>query len=413
MLRLVLYFTISHLISFLCSLFESVLLSCTPTYIALLKKRGSKGAVKLEEMKNHIDRPLAAILTLNTIAHTFGAAGVGAAVVDVFGDHYVALASVILTLTMLYWTEMLPKTFGAIYWKRLAPLFVFPIQIMIVFSYPVVISFNFIARLLARGKKYDRITEEDIRIALEAGARAGVIEEEEQDMVENIFRLGDRRVGMLMLPRVDIDWIDINDPLPKVRDQILTWKQEHYLVCDKEIDKPVGIVQTGDLLKGAWEGQLLDLKSIVVPPLFVHENAHIFELLDSFKKTRKSIALVTDEYGVIQGVIRLSDIMNAIIKDIDQQVMDGSSQVLRVNNRSWIIDGKMPIDEFKEVFHFEALPFEERARYRTVSGLCMNQLGAIPKKGDIFLLYDHRFEVIQVQRRRVEKILMTKRDQFP
>ena len=409
MTALILYFTISHLISFVCSIFEAVLLSCTPAFVALMKKRGEKQALVLEEMKSRIDRPLAAILTLNTVAHTFGAAGVGASVIEVFGNKWLTLASIILTLTMLYWTEMLPKTIGAIYWKKLAPWFIRPIQILMWASYPVIFTFHFCAKLLARGNKYDKISEDDIRVALEEGAIAGVIEEEEQEMVENIFRLGDRRVGMLMCPRVDIDWIDINDPIAKMRSNILALGKDQYVVCDQEVDRVIGIVKTRDLLAQAWSGEELDLRSRVEPAVFVNENTQIFELLDLFKKKRYTIALVTDEYGTIQGVIRLSDVMNAIIKDSDLEEEGESAPIMRIDTSSWIVEGKMPIDEFKEIFHFEKLPDEERARYRTLSGLCMTLIGAVPKKGDVFVVSGHRFEVVSVKRRRVEKVLITKR----
>jgi len=366
----------------------------------------------LEEMKKRVDRPLSAILTLNTVALTFGAAGVGASVVQVFGDQWLVTGSMILTLVLLYWSEMLPKTLGATYWKKLTPYFIRPIQILMIITYPVVFSFNIVAKALMRGSKYNKISEDDIRMALEEGALAGVIEEEEQEMVENIFRLGDRRVGMLMCPRVDIDWVDINDPLSKIRSNILALGEEQYVVCDREIDHVIGIVQTRDLLAQAWGGEELDLGSKVSPALFVHENTQVFELLDIFKKKRHAIALVTDEYGAIQGLIRMSDIMHAIIKDVDLEDLDDNASIVKVSNASWIIEGKMPIDEFKEIFLFEKLPQEERARYRTLSGLCMTQLGAVPKKGDVFVVSDHRFEVLSVKRHRVEKVLLTKRDKI-
>ncbi|MCH9608618.1 MAG: hypothetical protein S4CHLAM45_11990 [Chlamydiales bacterium] len=403
---LILYFTISHVISFTCSLFESVLLSCTPAYIALLKKKGAPSGGVLEEFKSHIDKPLAAILTLNTFAHTFGAAGVGASVLALFGDKWVAVGSVVLTLTMLYWTEMLPKTLGALYWKQFAPFFVKPIQLLIYITYPFVASFNTFAKLISRGKKHDRITEDEIRIALERGAKAGVIEETEQEMVENIFRLGDRSVGVLMIPRVDIEWIDINDPIDEIREKILTLKFERYLLCDGDIDQVIGILKGADLLETIWLGKTLDLKKIAILPLFVQENVQTFELMELFKQSNSQIGVVTDEYGVIQGVITMEEIMNAIMKDIDQE---GISQIFRVNNRSWFLDGKMPIDEFKEIFNYDILPDEEKARYRTLSGLCMHQLGSIPCKGDRFIIGEYRFEIVRVKKRRVEKILLTKR----
>ncbi len=404
MLAIALYFAFSHVISFLCSIFEAVLLSCTPTYVALLKKRGVKTAPLLEELKGQVDRPLAAILTLNTIAHTVGAAGVGASVVETFGDKWLALASIILTLTMLYWTEMLPKTVGALYWKQLAPYCAPPIRLLIFFTYPFVVSFNFFAKLLARGKSVERISEEDVLIALEAGTQAGLIEEAEQDMVENIFRMGDRRVGVLMRPRVDIEWLDIEDSIEELRDQILASEHHRFPLCEGEIDKVIGIVHSQDLLARAWKGEEIDFRELAYSPLFVQETQHIFELMTLFRKEKTTLAIVADEYGSIQGMITMSNLMEAILKDVEQEEIEG---VVKVGGNVWLVEGSVPIDEFKDYFHLNAFADEERARYRTLSGLCMSQLEAVPKKGDAFALGSYRVEVLAVRRRRVEKVLIT------
>ncbi len=409
MQALVLYFVVSHIVSFFCSIFEATLLSCTDSYVAILKKRGSSVAGILGELKGKIDRPLAAILTLNTISHTIGAAGVGASVVELYGDRWLALGSIILTLTMLYWTEMLPKTVGALYWKQLAPFFARPIKFLIYLTYPFVVSFNIFAKLLARGKKQEYITEEDILVALETGTKAGVIEEAEQDMVENIFRLGDRRVGMLMRPRVDIEWLDIDDSQEKIRDQIIVSKHHRFPVCQGDIDRVIGVIHSQDLLGKAWMGEGIDIKEIAASPLFVNENTLVFELLDLLRKHQVTLALVTDEYGSIQGMITTNDIMNAIVRDIEER---SPSDMVKVGPRSWMLEGSYPIDEFKENFHLEHLPEEGRARYRTLSGLCMSQIGSIPKKGDTFVVGHYRFEILKVERRRVEKILLTRTENF-
>jgi putative hemolysin len=410
MLALLTYYFVSHIISFVCSILEAVLLSCNASYITLLKKKGSPAGAILEELKSRIDRPLAGILTLNTAAHTFGAAGVGASAVEVFGDKWLVLVSIILTLTMLYSTEMLPKTIGALYWKSLAPYCARPIKWMMMITYPFVLSFNFFAKLLARNKGSDRITEEDIHFALEAGTIAGVIDEAEQDMVENIFRLGDRRVGVLMIPRVDMEWLDINTGEAEIKKRILASKFRYFPLCDKDVDQVVGVLDSRDILERALTGKKIDFKQMAAPPLFVNEHQHVFELMDLFKKSHNNVALVTDEYGTVQGIITIDDIFNAIVKDIDQEGIGGRSQVLRVNNRSYLLDGKLPIDEFKEIFHIERLPNEEKAAFRTLSGLCMSQIEAVPKKGDRFVVGNLSFEILKVRKRRVEKVLLTKLD---
>lgn len=408
MTKLILFFLISHVISFTCSIYESVLLSCTSTFVALLKKKGSPSGIVLEELKSRIDRPLSAILTLNTTAHTIGAAGVGASVVEVFGDKWLALGSVILTLTMLYWTELLPKTIGALYWKTLAPFCARQIKFIMFLTFPIVLSFNIFARLLSKGKKADRITEEDIYLALEAGAHAGVIEEAEHDMVENIFRLGDRRVGVLMVPRVDIVWLDVNGSSEESKEKVLSSQYSSFPLCESDVDKVIGIVHSRDILERVLLQKKIDYRAMATPPLYVNEHQHVFELMDLFKKSHNKLALVTDEYGTIQGMITFDDIFKAIVKDIEQGGDEQGTQILKVNNRSYIVDGKIPIDEFKEIFHIETLPNEEKAAFRTLSGLCMTQIEAIPKKGDSFTIGDLKFEIIKVRKRRVEKVLLTR-----
>jgi len=400
MLALILYFTLSHIFSFICSVFEAVMLSCTPAYVDLLKRRHDRVGDVLGELKEQIDRPLAAILTLNTIAHTFGAAGVGASVVEVFGDRWVALASVILTLTMLYWTEMFPKTIGALYWKELAPFCAYPIRWLIWITYPFVTSFNYFGRMLARRRGKEHVTEEEILCALESGRQSGTIEEAEQTMVENIFRLGDRHVGMLMIPRVDIDWLKVDAAPETLRKALLASPHQYFPVCHDDIDRILGVVKAREVLGHLVEGKPIDLQALAKPPVFINETQQVFELMELFHEKESRLALVTDEYGSIQGMVTLSDIQNAILKDLEQEIV-------KVGTRTWLLEGTLPIDEFKQTFHLESLPSEERARYRTLSGLCMTQLGEVPKKGDVFIIGSLRFEVLKVRNRRVEKILLT------
>lgn len=403
--QLIFYFALSHVLSFLCSILEAVLFTCNMSYIENLKRQQRKSGQILDRLKHEIDRPLAAILSINTCSHTFGAVGVGASVLALFGSHFVTLGSVVLTLTMLYWTEMIPKTLGALYWRELAPACAHVIQVMIWITYPFVYSFNVCGRLMTKKRKHQlTITQEDIRGALASGAQAGVIAPAEQEMVENIFRLADRNIGVLMVPRVDLQWIDVEDGAEEQRRLILEQKQERYLLCRGEIDRVIGVIDTKNLLQAVWENQHIDLKGFAHPVQFVHENQKVFELMELFEKTQSQMALVTDEYGVIQGVVTMNEVLEAIIKDIDQQ---GTAYYHQLNSRSWILNGKMPIDEFKEIFMFSSLPDEERARYRTLGGLCMTLLGAIPKKGDFFILEAYRLEITRVHRRRVEKILMT------
>ncbi len=406
MIVLLFYFIASHVISFSCSILEAVLLCCTSGYVSLLKKKRPVVGKILSDLKERIDRPLAAILTLNTAAHTFGAAGVGAKVVEIYGEHWLALISVILTLTMLFLTEMIPKTLGALYWKKLAPFAAYCIKFLITVTYPFVLSFEYIAHLLSRGKIQEKITEEEIKLILEEGTQAGVIKEVEHDMLESVFRLGNRRVNILMIPRMDIEWIDIHtttEDLYKILDRS---SHTRFPICDDELDEVIGLITSKDILNQILSKGVLDLKAIVKPPLFVPENMRVVQLLEIFKKTPDHIALVTDEYGGIQGLITLHDVLESIVGDVPSTSILPEMQIIQRKDGSWLVDGMLPIDELKEHFDIDLLPEEEKGTYRTLGGFCMRQIGSIPTVGDTFVWHKFRFKVVKMDGKRVERVLI-------
>lgn len=403
---LLFYYLASHFISFTCSILEAVLLCCTNGYVALLQKKKPAVGKILHDLKLRIDRPLAAILTLNTAAHTFGAAGVGAKVVELYGDKWLAIVSILLTLTMLFFTEMIPKTLGALYWKKLAPFSAYSIKFLIAITYPFVISFEYIARLLSRGKAQEKITEEEIKLILEEGTKAGVIKEIEHDMVESVFRLGNRRVNILMIPRMDIEWIDINISQEDLRKKLDSSSHSRFPVCDEELDEVIGLVTSKDILNQMLTSGAVDLKSIVKPPLFVPENMRVIQLLEMFKKTPDHIAIVTDEYGGLQGLITLHDVLESIIGDVPSTSILPEIQIVQRKDGSWLVDGMVPIDELKSQFDIDALPEEEKGTYRTLGGFCMRQIGSIPKVGDTFTWNNFRFKIVKMDGRRVDKVLM-------
>lgn len=403
---LLFYFFASHIISFLCSILEAVLLSCTNGYVSLLKKKNPKVGHILADLKARIDRPLAAILTLNTGAHTFGAAGVGAKVVELYGDQWLGIASIFITLTMLYITEMIPKTLGALHWKRLTPFAAYFIRGLIFVTYPFVISFEYIAGILSRGKQAEKITNEEIKHILEEGTQAGVLKEVEQDMVESIFRLGNRRIGVLMIPRMDIEWLNIKDDQEKIREQIQASAHNRFPVCDEELDELIGIVTTKELFTDVLTKGSFDLKSLATPPLYIPENMRVLQLLELFKKTPEHIAIVTDEYGGVQGLITLHDVLESIIGDVPSTTVLPETQIVQRKDGSWLVDGMLPIDELKEQFDIELLPNEEKGMFRTLGGFCMRQIGSIPKVGDTFVWQKFKFKIAKMDGRRVEKVVI-------
>jgi len=406
MVTLLVYYITSHIISFSCSIFEAVLLCCTNGYVSILKKKKPKAGYILADLKTRIDRPLAAILTLNTAAHTFGAAGVGAKVVELYGDQSLAIASIILTLTMLYLTEMIPKTIGALYWKKLAPFSAYCIKFLIVITYPFVYSFEMIAKLLSRGKAPEKITEEEIKLILEEGTQAGVINEVEHDMVESIFRLGNRRVGILMTPRINIEWLDATENLENLYKKADESTHTRFPVCEGVLDKVIGIVTSKEILKEVLAHGQFDIRNLSKTPLFVPENMRVIQLLDLFKKTPDHIALVTNEYGGIQGLITLHDVLECIVGDVPTSANIPEVQIIQRKDGSWLVDGMIPIDELKSEFDLDYLPDEEKGAYHTLGGFCMRQIGSIPNVGDTFTWHKFRFKIVKMYGRRVEKVLI-------
>lgn len=404
---LLFYFFTSHIVSFICSILEAVLLSSTSGYVSLLKKKNPPVGRILADLKARIDRPLAAILTLNTGAHTFGAAGVGAKVVELFGDYWLGAASIFITLTMLFFTEMIPKTIGALYWKELTSFSAYFIKGLIFITYPFVVSFEYIAKLLARGKVSEKITNEEIKHILEEGAQAGVLKEVEQDMMESIFRLGNRRVTLLKIPRVDIVWINLKDSFETIKEQIESSPHSRFPVCDGELDELVGIITTRDFFSHLASKGTFDVKEIITPPLFVPENMRVLQLLDVFKKTPEHIAIVTDEYGGVQGMITLHDVLESIIGDVPSTSILPELSIIQRKDGSWLVDGMTPIDELKEQFDIDSFPDEEKSNYRTLGGFCMQQIGSIPKVGDTFVWNSFRFKVVKMDEKRVEKVVIS------
>lgn len=403
---LLFYYITSHIISFTCSILESVLLCCTNGYISLLKKKQPRVGHILADLKLRIDRPLAAILTLNTAAHTFGAAGVGAKVSELYGDKWLAFVSILLTLTMLFLTEMIPKTLGALYWKRLSAFTAYLIRFLITITYPFVVSFERIAKMLAKGKTPEKITEEEIKLILEEGTQAGVIQEVEQDMVESIFRFSNRRVSILMIPRMDIEWINQSISPQELQVKLQNSLHSRFPVCKDELDEVVGFVTSKDILNQMLHTGHIDLPSIIQPPVFVPENMHAVQLLDTFKKSLNQLALVTDEYGGIQGLVTLHDVLESIVGDVPSSSVFPETQIVERKDGSFLVDGMLPIDEFKEHFDIDTFPDEEKGTYRTLGGFCMRQIGAIPKVGDSFVWNQLRFKVVKMDERRVDKVLV-------
>ena len=251
------------------------------------------------------------------------------------------------------------------------------------------------------------VTEEEIQLLIDQGTQAGVFEESEQDMVEGVFSLGDQRVYSLMTPRTDIVWLDIDDTIEEIRLKIAENDFSRFPVRQGTLDVILGIVKARDLLVPSLKGENINLKEMLRPAFYVPETMFASHALEILKEKGTDMLLVIDEFGGLQGLLTINDILEEIVGAMEQD----EPQATQRQDGSWLLDGMLEVDEFKEIFDFKVLPHEDE--YETLSGFVMMSLGRVPQVTDHFEWNSLNFEVIDMDGRRVDKILVTTLPQKP
>jgi len=251
------------------------------------------------------------------------------------------------------------------------------------------------------------VTEEEIQLLIDQGTQAGVFEEAEHDMVEGVFSLGDQRVYSLMTPRTDVVWLDINDTIEEIREKIAGCEFSRFPVRQGTLDVILGIVKARDLLVRSLSGEKIKLKDLLKPAFFIPETMFASRALEIFKEKGTEILLVIDEFGGLQGLLTINDILEEIVG----QVEIDEPQATQRPDGSWLLDGMLEVDEFKEIFSLPGLPHEDE--YETLSGFVMMSLGRVPQTTDHFEWHGYRFEIIDMDGRRVDKVLVTTLPQRP
>jgi putative hemolysin len=244
-------------------------------------------------------------------------------------------------------------------------------------------------------------TEEELHLLIDQGTQAGVFQEAEQDMVEGIFSLGDSRVYSLMTPRTELVWLDIADSIEEIRQKIAECPYSRFPVRQDSLETIVGIVKSRDLLVESLSGKEIDLKTLLKPAFFIPETMFASRALELFKEKNTELLLVVDEFGGLQGLLTINDILEEIVGAMEFE----EPQATQRQDGSWLLDGMLEVDEFKELFDFKALPHEDE--YETLSGFMMTSLGRVPQAADNFDWNGFRFEVMDMDGRRVDKVLVT------
>jgi len=251
------------------------------------------------------------------------------------------------------------------------------------------------------------VTEEEIQLMIDQGTEAGIFEEAEHDMVEGVFSLGDQRIYSLMTPRTDIVYLDIKDSVEEIRTKIAESEFSRFPVRQDSLDAILGIVKARDLLVRSLGGEEIRLKDLVKPAFFIPETMFASRALEIFKEKSTELLLVIDEFGGLQGLLTINDILEEIVGQIEME----EPQATQRQDGSWLLDGMLEVDEFKEIFKLHALPHEDE--YETLSGFVMVSLGQVPQTTDQFEWHGLRFEVIDMDGRRVDKVLVTTLPQRP
>lgn len=316
-----------------------------------------------------------------------------------------------LTYLSLIIGELVPKRIALNNPERIAALVAKPMRALSRLALPLVHLLDWstqavFAILRIKPSTEPPVSEEEIRILIDQGARSGVFEEMEQDMIESVFRLADRKVNAIMTTRPDMVSLDLDDP-PEVNwAKIKESGHSNFPVYRGGADNIAGIASIKTLWAKLAAGQPADLAQSLSQPLFVPENLPAFRLLKRLKKTGKHVALVIDEYGTIQGLATPHDIFKSIVGELAPGEPGEQSAAVQREDGSWLLDGMMPIDEFKSIFRISHIPREEENLFNTLGGFVMMRLGRIPAAADYFDWGGWRFEVMDMDGRRVDKILV-------
>ncbi|PSB29024.1 hemolysin family protein [Chlorogloea sp. CCALA 695] len=316
-----------------------------------------------------------------------------------------------ITYLSLIVGELVPKRLALNNPEVIAATVAMPMKAIAAFASPVVhllsASTDLVLRIIGIGPSTEpQVTEEEIKVLIEQGTEAGMFEEAEQDMVERVFRLGDRPVSALMTPRPDIVWLDLEDSPEENRKKMMDSANSRFPVCQGGLDNVLGIMPVTDLLARSLSGEALDLTVSLRQPVFVPESTRGLKVLELFKQTGIHMALVVDEYGVIQGLVTLNDILVEIVGDVPSADELDDPQAVQREDGSWLLDGMLPVDEFFKIFAVNDFQGEHRGSYQTLGGFVITHLGRIPNAADHFEWDGMRFEVMDMDGNRVDKVLV-------
>jgi len=405
---------------------EIAIVAARKTRLRALKGEGQRGAAVALELSESPERLLSTIqigiTMVGLLAGAFGGATLGRYLAPLIAqipqlEPYAETIAVTLVVgLMAYFSlvlgELVPKRIALAYADRIACFVAHPMRGLSRLAAPLVwgltVSVNSLSKLLGIAKAAEApVTEEEIKIMLDEGAKAGVLESSEREIVYRVFQLGDRRVKTLMTLAKEIVWIDADATSEQNWEKAIASGHTYYPVCRKDPSTVLGIVSVKSLYKHLLQDKRIDLQTLLTQPLFVPESMTGLKLLEQFRAARKNLALVVNEFGNVVGVVTLSDILGGIVGEMPEQEEPASTRVVKREDGSWLFDGRVTLSEFKEAVKLErTLPGEDRGDFHTLGGYVMLNVGRVPREGDHFVWDGFRFEVVDMDGNRVDKILV-------
>jgi putative hemolysin len=406
---------------------EIALVTARKARLQILVEEGDKGAAAAVELGQEPTRFLSTvqigITSIGILNGIVGEAVLSAPLaiwVQSFGveqkiSEYAATGLVVVTITYfsIVLGELVPKRIGQLSPETIARLMSRPILWLATFSKPFVKllggSTDLVLKLMGVSQKSGpSVTQEEIHALLTEGSDAGVIEHHEHTMVRNVFRLDDRQIGSLMVPRADIVALDATLPWTDNMKRIEAEDHTRFPVVRDGFNDIVGVVSSRVLLAKMLKGDTPNLSTDLSPPIHVPESLTGMELLETFRTSGVQVAFVVDEYGEVLGMVTLKDVMEAITGEFKTKNNETAWAVQREDG-SWLLDGLIPIPELKDRLALKSVPEEERARYHTLAGMLMLQLGRMPRVTDHIEWEDWRFEIVDLDGRRIDKVLASRR----
>jgi len=323
------------------------------------------------------------------------------------------LIVILVTFLSIVFGELIPKRIGMLRAEKIARLVAIPMNILSYIAYPVVWLLNSVTSIIfkifnIKASSDNAVTEEEIKAMISEGSEHGTIEEEEKDIIERVFHLGDRNITSLMTHRTDISWVDMNETVKQVKERLQDIVYNSYPVCEETVDNIKGIISVKDLLK-APDDTLL--KDIVKPALFVPENNTAYQLLEKFKGSKIHSCFIVNEYGTLEGMITLNDIFEAIVGDVPQVGQDEYEIVERADG-TFLVDAQIPFYDFLSRFDKADWVDADEHDFDTIAGFVLHELEHIPVTGETFEWRGFNFEIIDMDGQRIDKLLVKISDEL-